>query len=130
MPSKQDQRRGHRYALKLACELTSPLETFDAMLGVTENISRSGILVHLSDRECPELPQLGTLTRAVVRLPASPNAREPILDCLAKVVRVNRDAGARSIALEVRRMRFQSVSNGSAVSDLPLDEEDGRQYIQ
>ena len=124
-----DQRRGTRYELKLDCNLSSPLKSFDAMVGVTQNISRSGLLVTISASPAERSPRLGDLARVVVRLPSSPHIRGRGLNCLARVVRVSEEGGPMRIALEIRRIKFDDTEDADEVV-FPLPEPPEIQYIQ
>lgn len=115
--SGTDQRRGVRYELKLECYVSSPVKTFDEMTGFTQNISRSGLLVEVSVLPEGRTPKLGDLARVVVRLPSSRRFHGRGLNCLARVVRLSDEGSPVTIALEIRRMRFDDSDN---VADLPL----------
>jgi hypothetical protein len=124
-----DQRRGIRYELKLTCNVTSPMKTFDEMIGVTQNISRSGLLLAISALPADRIPKLGDLARVVVRLPSSQHFRGRGINCLARVVRVSDDGSPIRIALEIRRMRFDASDDATEVA-FPTPEPAEVQYIQ
>lgn len=126
----RDQRRGLRYRLKLSCHVSSPLKTFGEMDGVTENISRTGILVVCeSGGRTQAVPTVGDVARVVVNLPKSHRFEPRCLDCLAKVVRVGPDIGPRYLAFEVRRMQFRHRPDKASAPGAPFPELAGAGYV-
>ena len=76
--------------------------------GVTENISRSGLLLRLESRHAPiALPRIGDVLTVDVELPANHNYGQKYLRCRGAVVRISsaRRSPAR-IALSVSQMEF------------------------
>lgn len=106
-----DQRRGTRYPLQLACDVSSLMQTFGAIGGVTQNISRSGLLIAISALPGGWKPRVGELMRVLVHLPFSADFRSRGLNCMAKVVRVSEDEDPVKVAMEIRRMRFEGADD-------------------
>jgi len=93
--------------LRLPCRVWSPHKTFSDLLGVTKNISRTGVLVLIQSSGIPEIaPKVGEEARLFLDLPHSANFEPRCLDCATRVVRVSAlDADAREIAFEIEKIR-------------------------
>lgn len=103
-PMAKDQRRGMRYAVRLSCQVFSPGKVFGDLTGVTQNMSRSGLLLDLeANGSQPVLPQVGQAARILLELPRSEPQRRCV-ECLGRVVRVDRQSPA--VAFEFRRVAF------------------------
>ena len=84
--------------------------------GVTENISRGGLLLRLESRHAPiALPRIGDVVTVDVELPANHNFGQKYLRCRGSVVRIAsaRQSPAR-IALSVSQMEFANSLRKSA----------------
>ncbi|HSW49852.1 MAG TPA: PilZ domain-containing protein [Bryobacteraceae bacterium] len=102
-------RRGVRYDVRLQCQVFSPTRVFEELTGVTQNMSRSGLLLALEQTESTaRLPEVGQAARIVLELPRSAPERRCV-ECLGRVVRVDRDLP--SVAFEFRRYQF--TGNGA-----------------
>jgi len=100
----RDLRRGVRYVVELPCQVFSPLRAFANLTGVTQNMSRSGLLLALQQADTPpRLPEVGQAARIVLELPRAAAERRCV-ECLGRVVRVDRDS--TSVAFEFRRYQF------------------------
>ena len=78
--------------------------------GVTENISRGGVLLRLESRHMPiALPRIGDVVTVDVKLPANRHFGQKYLRCRGAVVRIAsaRRSPAR-IALSVSQMEFSN----------------------
>ena len=82
-------------------------------VGVTENMSRSGILVSWkADSVVSSLPQPGDLLTVEVELPASQTFGRRCMHCQAVVTRVLAgDVRGPRVALQVSQMQFRSSAN-------------------
>ena len=97
-------RRGLRYEVQLPCQVFSPAKSFATFSGVTQNMSRSGLLLALEQAEpASHLPEVGQAVRIVLELPRTVPERRCV-ECLGRVVRIDRDFP--SIAFELRRYQF------------------------
>jgi c-di-GMP-binding flagellar brake protein YcgR len=112
MPSS-NRRRTFRFSLKLKCRVFSPFRTFTGFAGVTENISRTGILVRLTDATANKrLPVVGNSARIVIDLPDNMNFSQKYLDCEATIVRAGPPEGdCLELGLRVRRMQFRDCDS-------------------
>jgi hypothetical protein len=105
-----ESRRGMRYEVQLPCQVFSPARAFATFSGVTQNMSRSGLLLALVESGLPSrLPEVGQAARIVLRLPQTATERRCI-ECLGRVVRVDRDSP--SVAFEFRRYTFTGEQSG------------------
>lgn len=104
-----DRRAGRRFKLRLTCRISSPWEDAGELTGVTEDMSRSGILLTL-DGSVEVLPAIGDTLKIIVDLPQSPNISPRCMVCMTKVVRVidPQDAPA-SLAVQIHRVQVQDV---------------------
>ena len=80
---------------------------------MTENISRTGILVRLTDATPNKrLPVVGNSARVVIHLPDSKNFSQKYLDCEATVVRAGSlDDDCLELGLRIRRMQFRDCDS-------------------
>ena len=103
-----DLRRGERYPVQLVCRISSPLEAFGDLSGVTLNMSRSGLLVSLDEAGSPQpMPVVGQSARITLQLPRSPGPQRRCIECVGHVVRLGQGAEAHSVAFELRRYEFR-----------------------
>ncbi len=103
-----NQRQSPRIDIRLKCHVSSPgLGVHGDM--ITENISRSGILVvWKSDKHIP-LPEIGDLLTVEVELPSHHSFGRKCIHCQAQVVRVAKmEKDAPRVALSVNYMKFRA----------------------
>ncbi|MFB3776632.1 MAG: PilZ domain-containing protein [Bryobacteraceae bacterium] len=101
---ERDSRRGVRYEVRLQCQVYSPAKVFEDLTGVTQNMSRTGVLLSLEQTNASaRLPEVGQAARIVLELPRSAPERRCV-ECLGRVVRVDREFP--SVAFEFRRYQF------------------------
>jgi hypothetical protein len=99
-----DHRRGVRYEVRLHCQVSSPGNVFGNLTGVTQNMSRSGLLLDVRAEGPPDrLPEVGQAARILLELPRSAPEKRCV-ECLGRVVRVDKEAPA--VAFEFRRVMF------------------------
>lgn len=94
--------------MRLPCRVWSPYGAFSDLLGVTKNISRTGVLVLIrKSNGIPEtIPGVGEVAHLFVDLPHSPNFEPRCMDCATRVVRVSAvDADTHEIAFEIGKIR-------------------------
>lgn len=110
-----EQRTYPRFDVNAVCYLCGPGPT--PSQGVTENISRNGLLLRLESRHGPiALPRIGDIVTVDVELPANHNFGQKYLRCRGAVVRIAsaRRSPAR-IALSVSQMEFSNSLRKAAV---------------
>ena len=108
-----DARRGKRFQVQLPCEVSSPSRVFGNLSGVTQNMSRSGVLAAFRNTEISRpMPRVGDVARIVVELPLDAALGRRCVEGLGYVVRMGQNPG--QVAFEFRRSRFcpcDSVGN-------------------
>ena len=103
-----NQRQSPRIDIHLKCHVSAPGQCFRGSM-VTENISRSGILlVWKTDYPAP-MPEVGQLLTVEIELPLHHSFGRKCMHCQAEVVRVSAlDDGAPRVALSVNYMKFRA----------------------
>ncbi len=110
----KDYRRGVRYEVRLSCQVSSPGKVFADLTGVTQNMSRSGLLLELEqDESAARLPEVGQAARILLELPRATLERRCV-ECLGRVVRIDRKGPA--VAFEFRRVTFTGSSSALATA--------------
>ena len=110
-------RRDTRYTVQLSCRVSSPLQSFNELSGVTLNMSRSGLLAVFGEAGGPVPPPIiGTPVRITVELPGAPGKSPRFLECLGRVARVGDDSSLRQVGFILQRYLFQA-GEGSASHD-------------
>jgi len=111
-PKAGDRRRGYRFDLRLKCRVSRLWSKSKAFPGVTENFSRSGILVRFSSVEAVELcSNRVSPVKIVVELPQSPSFPGRCLECMGYVVRIaEADTPAPLVAFEIGRIQVKDTS--------------------
>jgi hypothetical protein len=112
-----DRRADPRVEVKLPCHVALARSKSRLFVGVTENMSRGGILVSwIADRLMSNLPKPGDLLTVDIELPANHSFGRRCMHCQVAVARVTAtDKGAR-LAFQVHQMQFRSYSNGSCAA--------------
>lgn len=119
---KTDRREDFRLEVQLRCALTvSGGKLPGRFVGVTENISRRGILIQwTTEEQAPPLPQVAEQIALALEWPANGRPEPRSLYCWGNVVRVSTPAGEPPrVAVRVLRMEFAGVA-GSGASSLKL----------
>jgi hypothetical protein len=112
-------RQSPRIDVRLKCQVSSPGLCHRRPM-LTENISRSGLLVLWKSEENTVLPQVGQLVTVDIELPAHSGFGRKCIHCQAEVVRVT-VAGSEPprVALSVNYMKFRAYrENISALEKL------------
>ncbi len=109
-----DRRADPRVEVKLPCHVESAKTKSRLCVGLTENMSRSGILVAWqSDSAAPELPKPGDLLSVDIELPANHSFGRRCMHCQAVVARISEGPkGEPLVAMQVNQMQFRSYTNG------------------
>ncbi|HWQ55776.1 MAG TPA: PilZ domain-containing protein [Bryobacteraceae bacterium] len=103
-----NQRQSPRIDIRLQCQVTSQgLDGPATML--TENISRTGILVVWDASPGKGAPEVGQLVTVEIELPAHHGFGRKCIHCQAVVVRVRQpEEGFPRVALNVNYMKFRA----------------------
>jgi len=111
-PTTGERRRGKRFDLRLKCSVCWLWGKSRILTGVTEDFSRSGILVRFPDACAAEFfADRKEPVKIVVELPQSPSFPGRCLECMGNAVRLNDgDTGRPSVAFEIGRIRVRDAS--------------------
>ena len=120
-----DLRRDTRYEVQLSCRVFSPLPSFSELIGVTLNMSRSGLLAVFGEAASSEAgPSVGTPVRIAVELPGASGKAARYIECLGRVSRVSDQPAPRQVAFALQRYQFLpgfTPDSSEPASDVPLD---------
>jgi hypothetical protein len=114
-----DRRSDPRVDVKLPCHVVSPANKEGVFVGVTENMSRSGVLVVWNaGNGLASLPKQGEPLSVDIELPANHHFGRRCMRCSAVVARVASQNGDLRVALQINQMQFRSYpkqepANGS-----------------
>jgi len=112
------ERRKHpRVVVHLPCRLALPWNALGPCVGVTENVSRNGLLIRWEGAEgIPQLPDIGATLVMALEWPVRGPSGQIFLWCWGRVVRVSLGAAgdARHVAMKVGRMSFRNALSLSA----------------
>jgi|GEM_PF-2066356 hypothetical protein len=104
-----EMRRATRYEVQLNCRVSSPVQSFRDLSGVTVNMSRLGMLAIFGEvDESDPPPPVGTPVRITVELPGPAGKPPRILECLGRVARIGETAYPRQVAFILQRYQFQA----------------------
>lgn len=112
-----DRRVSARLEVRLPCHvefLEFPQTKSRLFVGLTENISRSGVLVQWSSHDpAARLPRPGQLLTADIELPANHAFGRKCLHCQVTVVRVSPfKEGTAQVAFQIGQMQFRNYATG------------------
>ena len=98
--------------VKLKCHV-APMKTWpQGFSGVTENISRNGVLMLCGGGSAGEAPRVGEVVTIEIELPENPVFGRKCIHCQATVVRVSREDGQPfQVAFSVNQMKFTEYAN-------------------
>lgn len=101
--------------VKLKCHV-APIKTWpQGLSGVTENISRNGVLMVCAAGCSGEQPRVGEVVTVEIELPENPVFGRKCIHCQATVVRVSGDMGEPfRVAFSVNQMKFTEYENPGA----------------
>ncbi len=104
-----NRRETPRIDVRLKCHVTSPRVWANGCAGVTENISRSGLLMRWSAEQAgSRMPRVGDLITMELELPAHHDFPSKCIHCQGTVVRVSvSENEAPRVALNVNYMKFR-----------------------
>ena len=120
-----NRRETPRIDVKLKCHVTSPGVWSNGFVGVTENISRSGLLLlWAAQQNGSRLPRVGDLITMDIELPSNHDFPSKCIHCQGTVVRVSTtDNETPRVALTVNYMKFRDY--GRRVSKARIEAEIG-----
>jgi hypothetical protein len=100
--------------VRLPCHVEFARSKSRLCVGLTENMSRSGILVTWNaDSPAASLPKPGDLLTVDIELPANHSFGRRCMHCQAVVARVSAgEKGQPLVAMQVNQMQFKSYTNG------------------
>lgn len=110
-----DRRADPRVDVRLPCHVEFPGSKSHLFVGLTENMSRSGILVAWNaDGLMSRLPKPGDLLSVDIELPANHSFGRRCMHCQTVVARVSPgERGEPMVAMQVNQMQFRSYNNGN-----------------
>ena len=112
-----DRRTSLRHDLQLICRIGSGRVQAESARALTENVSRTGILVQWL--EGIPLPKVGGRLTLDVQLPTNPAMGPRVMRCRTSVVRVTSGSGRKhEVALRVHTMRFVAAEESAPGCDL------------
>ena len=102
-----DRRRRRRFEMRLSCRVFSPEMRFEALIGITLDVGRSGALVMFRGQPASAgRLQVGERARLVLELPRHTDFSPRCLECKAKVMRIDVAGEDRfSVGYKIQRMR-------------------------
>ena len=108
-----NRRETPRMDVKLKCHVAPMKAGPRALSGVTENISRNGVLMLCLADRAGEHPRLGETVTVEIELPENPVFGRKCIHCQATVVRIAGDeAEPFRIAFNISQMKFTEYSSG------------------
>jgi hypothetical protein len=126
-----DARRATRFDVQLTCRVSSPLQNFSRLSGVTLNMSRCGLLATFEEAAPLEpMPAIGQPARIILELPQSRSVPRRCLECLARVVRVAQEPASRQVAFDLRRFQFRDELPDPSLISESFPEFTGDEQIQ
>jgi hypothetical protein len=101
--------------VKLKCHV-APMKMWpQGISGVTENISRNGVLMLCANGSLGEQPRVGEAVTVEIELPENPVFGRKCIHCQATVVRVSGELGQPlHVAFSVNLMKFTQYGNHPA----------------
>jgi len=109
-----NRRESPRMDVKLKCHVAPKRTWPQGLSGVTENISRNGVLMLCGDSGAGEQPRVGEVVTVEIELPENPVFGRKCIHCQATVVRVSREDGQPfQVAFSVNQMKFTEYENGA-----------------
>jgi hypothetical protein len=119
-----NRRETPRIDVKLNCHVSSPRVWSNGFVGVTENISRSGLLLLWNGKQSgSRLPRVGDLITMDIELPVHHDFPTKCIHCQGTVVRVSvAEKQAARVALNVNYMKFKDYGGcGTNLQDIEAE---------
>jgi len=106
-----DRRLDARVDIRLPCHVSLLRSKSRRFVGVTENISRSGILLFWNARAVSDLPKPGDVLTLEVELPASHSFGRKCIHCQVTAVRISQqNTGGPLVAFQINQMQFRNAN--------------------
>jgi c-di-GMP-binding flagellar brake protein YcgR len=107
-----NRRESPRMDVKLNCHVAPTKTRPQRLSGVTENISRNGVLMLCGAGPSGEQPRIGEVVTVEIELPENPVFGRKCIHCQATVARVSGSAGEPwRVAFSVNQMKFMEYFN-------------------
>ncbi len=116
-----DRRADPRVEVKLPCHVTAPRSKSRLFVGVTENMSRGGILVSWIADRLSNLPKPGDLLTVDIELPANHSFGRRCMHCQVVVARVTATEKGARLAFQVNQMQFRNYPSGGCAAAADRD---------
>ena len=119
-----NRRETPRIDVKLKCHVTSPRVWSNGFIGVTENISRGGLLLLWNGSESESrLPRVGDLITMDIELPVHHDFPTKCIHCQGTVVRVSSTENETPrVALSVNYMKFRDYGRqGTKLAEIEAE---------
>jgi len=101
--------------VKLKCHVAPMRTSPQGITGMTENISRNGVLMLCAEAFEGEQPKVGEVVTVEIELPENPVFGKKCIRCQATVVRVSADEGQPfRVAFSVNQMKFMEYASPAA----------------
>jgi len=98
--------------VQLKCHVAPMKQWPRGLTGVTENISRNGVLISCAEGGAAEQPRVGEVVTVEIELPENPVFGRKCIHCQATVVRVSGEKGQPfRVAFSVNQMKFAEYAN-------------------
>ncbi len=119
-----DRRADPRVEVRLRCHLNVPTSKLSLFVGMSVNMSRSGILLAWDTKGLvTNPPGPGETVSVDIELPASHTFGRRCMHCQAAVARVTpAERGLALVALQVTQMQFRSYEQRERMSTSDADE--------
>jgi PilZ domain-containing protein len=107
-----NRRESPRMDVKLNCHV-APMKAWpQGLCGVTQNISRNGVLMLCGAAASGDQPRVGEVVTVEIELPENPVFGRKCIHCQATVVRVSGNAGEPfQVAFSVNQMKFTEYAH-------------------
>jgi PilZ domain len=117
-----DRRSGIRFPLQLRCRVVFPFKSQCNFEGITENLSRDGVLIRVrKDRIAEAGLRVGDWVRILLELPLIPNLPQRSLGCEATLTRITEDGpDTIYLAFQIDQMEFCDSETGRAAGNAKL----------
>jgi c-di-GMP-binding flagellar brake protein YcgR len=110
-----NRRESPRMDVKLKCHVAPVKTSPHGLSGITENISRNGVLMLCADTCSGEQPRIGEVVTVEIELPENPVFGRKCIHCQATVVRVTGESGQPfRVAFSVNQMKFTEYAASAA----------------
>ena len=107
-----NRRESPRMDVQLKCHVAQMKNWPQGLRGVTENISRNGVLMYCTDGSAGEQLRVGEFVTVEIELPENPVFGRKCIHCQATIVRISGEKGHPfHVAFSVNQMKFTEYVN-------------------